>query len=215
MELVRENETIRTATVDVEAQAHNALIRERYRRLQNAEAEQFTENHVTEERFSEVSNVEAPAVYAAPVTENVSEVEQVPQVTEFVHVRPEASVFTTDKFERLQQSERVAPSAVSVAPVYVAPVTVSAVATEAQYSLSALAKIAMAVFTFVIVAMLTMICVNTQLINQKRIKLKNLEEQKEELLEKNEEIQRRIEQATSEDTIRQYAAANGWFVAGN
>jgi hypothetical protein len=60
-----------------------------------------------------------------------------------------------------------------------------------------------------------MICVNTQLIGQKRIKLKNLEKQKEELLEKNEDIQSRIEQATSADTIRQYAAANGWFVAGN
>ena len=68
---------------------------------------------------------------------------------------------------------------------------------------------------FVIVAMLTMICINTQIIRQKKIQLKNLEQKKEQLMEQSEEIQRRIEAARSEETIRQYAVENGILLPQN
>ena len=65
-----------------------------------------------------------------------------------------------------------------------------------------------------VVAMLAMICMNTQIIRQKRIRLQNLEEQKEELVNEVAEIEQRIEAAKSEEAIRQYALENG-IVLGN
>ena len=128
------------------------------------------------------------------------------------YVAPAASaLFTTQKFEAVKAYE-----AANVAPVeFVEPVKAAEVAVEAHYSLTPLAKIVMAVFTFVIVAMLTMICVNTQIIRQKKIQLKNLEEKKDQLVEQSEEIQRRIEAAKSEEAILKYAEANGLLAPGN
>lgn len=57
--------------------------------------------------------------------------------------------------------------------------------------------------------MLTLICVNTQILSRKSAELKDLERQRQELVERNEEIQRRIEDAQSEETIREYAISNG------
>ena len=67
----------------------------------------------------------------------------------------------------------------------------------------------MAIFATVVVMMLTLICVNTQIIQRKSMQLRNLEQQREELVNRNEEIQRRIENAQSEETIREYALSQG------
>ena len=206
MELLREREELQVNTVDTAAQAHNAQIRERYRKLQNAEADQFAES--AQRAANEQAIVsERPAVYAAPVTDQVPVVEQTPVVTEFIHEKLEAPVFTTEKFERAEQKQT--PVEV-IQPTYVAPVTSVAVSTQTQYSLTPFAKMVMAAFTLIVVAMLTLICINTQIIRQKSVRLKNLEEQRQELMERSEEIQRDIENATSEDAIRAYAAAQGW-----
>ena len=206
MEMIRER--MQTQLTDLEeAQKHNALINERYRKLQNAVADQFSsEDTVQEEKATTV--VEEKPLYISPL--NVATVEQAPQVTEYV--APAASaLFTTQKFEAVKAYE-----AANVAPVeFVEPVKAAEVAVEAHYSLTPLAKIVMAVFTFVIVAMLTMICVNTQIIRQKKIQLKNLEEKKDQLVEQSEEIQRRIEAAKSEEAILKYAEANGLLAPGN
>lgn len=192
--------TLQTSVDTQEAQQHNAQINERYRKLLSAENDQFSEqNNVA----PTVSNVVAPTVSETPV------MEQSPQVTEFVHERVSAPVFTADKFDLIREQ------AVKVAPI-VAPVfeRKEAVAVEAQYSLTPLAKVVMAVFTMIVIAMLTMICLNTKWIENKSMRIKNLEKQREELIERNEEIQQRIEIAQSEETIRQYAESHGMVQVG-
>ncbi len=206
MELVREEMQTQLSSAELEAQKHNAMIKERYRRLQNAEADQFAavENAVR----AETPVQEEPALYISPSAVNTAVLEQAPTVTEYIS--PTASaLFTTEKFERMTAYEE---PTVQAAPVIK---TAAAVSTQAQYSLSPLAKAVMAVFTFVIVAMLTMICVNTHMLSQKRIKIKNLEEKKEQLVEQYEDIQRRIEAAQSEETIRDYALSQGMVQTGN
>lgn len=192
--------TLQATVGEQEAQQHNAQISERYRKLLSAENDQFSEQNYT---TPAVSNVIAPTASETPV------MEQAPQVTEFVHERVTAPVFTADKFELIRDQ------AVKAAPVF-APVfeRKEAVAVEAQYSLTPLAKVVMAVFTMIIIAMLTMICLNTKWIENKSVRIKNLEKQRQELMEKNEEIQKRIEIAQSEETIRQYAESHGMVQVG-
>ncbi len=206
MESVRER-TFTNVDINAEAQQHNAMIKERYRRLQNAVADQLAENTRTnDERVSEAyTEVSAQkSLYISPSEAHAGALEQAPQVTEYVSPSAANALFTTEKFN-------VVPTPVAE----VKPAQVTAVATEAHYSLTPLAKVVMAVFTFVVIAMLTMICVNTQLIRQKSLRIKNLEEKKEQLLEQNEEIQRRLEDMTSDEAIRSYAESQGMIWVGN
>ena len=57
--------------------------------------------------------------------------------------------------------------AMPIAPVEIQPANVQAVAEETVFGLSSFAKTVAAVFCAVIVTMLTMICINTQIINEK------------------------------------------------
>ena len=207
MEAVREK-TFTNVDVNTEAQQHNAMIKERYRRLQNAVADQLAEDiHTNDERVSEAYTEVATqkSLYISPSEVRSGALEQAPQVTEYVSPVEANALFTTEKFNAMPTN----------APVATKPAQVTAVATEVHYSLTPFAKAAMAIFTFVIVAMLTMICVNTNLIQQKNIKIKNLEQKKEQLMEQNEEIQRRIEEMTSEESIRAYAESQGMIWVGN
>ena len=153
---------------------------------------------------------EAP-VYVSPVTSETPVVEQVPQVTEFVHERVTASVFTPEKFDRIQEFRTVnnAATAEVVAPTYVANVFEATPAVkpmeEAQYSLSPLAKRVMAIAAVATVAMFSLVGINSQIIHRKTARLQNLQQQKQELVEQYEELQKDIETATSEDTIRAWA----------
>ena len=97
-------------------------------------------------------------------------------------------------------------------PVQVSAPTAS-VAVEPQYSLNAFAKKALAIFAAVVVTMLSVICVNTQIIQRQSIKLRNLEQKKEQLMEANEDLQRRIANAKSEETILDYAQSKGMIEA--
>lgn len=207
MATMLENRTLEEIAAAKEAERHNALIKERYQRLQNAESEQFAES--TQESnatdYAVRASVLAPE---APVYTPVNEptTAQQPQVTEFVRVKTESPVFTTEKFNSIAEAtveETIAPTAVQ------APTTSVAFSTEAQYSLSGLAKAVLATFAAVVIVMLTLICVNTQIIRQKTVRLQNLEEKRQDLLEANEELQRRIENARSEETIREYAESQG------
>ena len=206
MEAIRERMQLGLTEAE-EAQKHNAMINERYRRLQNAVADQFSEENTEEQRVTETaqadSKLQETPLYISP--SNVA-FEQTPVVTEYVSAAASA-VFTTEKFEAVKGYE--VPVEIS------APVKATETAVEAHYGLTPLAKIVMAVFTFVVIAMLSMICINTHIIRQKNVRIKNLEEKKEQLLEESEEIQRRIEAVRSEESIRQYAEANGMVLAGN
>ncbi len=213
MELVREYQRTELTNAEVEAQKHNAQIRERYNRLLSAEADQlasetYAQTPVQEVRAS-VLAPEAPA-YVSPVTADTPVVEQIPQVTEFVREQVASSVFTTEKFERLQENNPVMNSAVAetIAPTYVAPVFQSA-ATAAmeveEYSLSSFAKKVIAGVGAAVIAMVSLIGINTQVINNKKAELRQLRTRQQELENNNASLQEEIEIATSEDTIRAWA----------
>ena len=213
MELVREYQRTELTNAEVEAQKHNAQIRERYNRLLSAEADQLASETYAQTPVQEVrASVLAPEAptYVSPVTADTPVLEQVPQVTEFVREQVTSSVFTTEKFERLQENNPVMNSAVAevIAPTYVAPVFQSA-ATAAmemeQYSLSAFAKKVIAGVGAAVIAMVSLIGINTQVINNKKAELRQLRSRQQELENNNASIQEEIELATSEDTIRAWA----------
>lgn len=210
MATLLENEQMQTITQDRAAQLHNAGIQERYRRLRDAEERQFAQPTQNATEYTVRASVLAPErpSFATP-TQSVPAVEQVPQVTEYVRERIETPVFTTDKFQAVEeQATAYAPAApVEMPQMLQAPAEFAAV--EESYSLSAYAKRAMAIFGAVVTAMLSVVCINSHLINQKKVKIRNLEEKREELMEKNEEIQRRIENATDDQTIMDYIISEG------
>lgn len=201
MELVRERQNTQVVNAELEAQQHNAQISERYRMLQSAEADQFASETMAS----------AP-VYAAPVSETPV-MEQTPAVTDYVREGVSASVFTSEKFDRMQgfgvENAYAAP-AIEQAPIM-------EMATEAveHYALTPLAKIVMAVFTVIVVAMIALIGVNSSILNKKQIKLKNLEQKRDQLVERHDEIQSRIEIAQSEESILAWAESQGMVQVGN
>ena len=210
--------TLQTSVNTQEAQQHNAQISERYRRLQSALADQFASDTYATPVQASVSTLER-TTYVAPV-QDTPVVEQVPQVTDYVSERPSSSVFTADKFNGVAMGNEATMSVTTVAPTYIAPViqqaptTVVEVGVQAQYALSPFAKVALAVFGVVVVGMMSLIGVNSNLISQKKIKIKNLEKQRQQLIEQHEDIQRRIEIAQSEETIMQWAQEQGLVEAG-
>ena len=175
-----------TATDLKEAELHNAQIAERYKRLQNAESMQFAETTVE------------------PVMNSVATIEKIaeePQVTYFTSEKIDSPVFTTEKF---QHTEILTTPTQKQAPLTMQN---TAVATQEQYSLSHLAKVVMAAFAAVVVLMLTIICVNTQIINRQSVRIRNLQDRRAELVEENNEIQQRIDVAKSQETIRAWKLA--------
>ncbi len=212
MATLLENERTQEMLATKEAQLHNAQIKERYRRLRDAEERQFGENTTQNATdYTVRASVLAPEkpVFISPSFEEVPKVEQTPQVTEFVRERIESPVFTTDKFNGVQEESVVAQAPVEIPFAAQAPTMAVSVSEEVQYSLSRMAKMVMAAFAAVVVMMLSIICINTQIINQKTLQLRNLEAQRAELVEQNAEIQRRIDEARSEETIKEYALSQG------
>lgn len=197
-----------------EREVHNAQIKERYRQLQNAVADQFATS--TETNYQPVSNYAPTAPAYAPIASSTPVMEQEPVVTEYVRTMDNSALFSAEKFDRVRSFEREEVTTAHIEPTLVADVT-NEMTTQVVdcYSLSPLAKLVMAVFAVVVVAMMTLICVNTYKIQQKNIRLQNLEEKREELMEKNEELQRRIEEARSEKTIREYAESQGMIQIGD
>lgn len=207
MELVRERQM--TQEVSTEREAHNAQISERYRRLQSAEADQFASQHDVGTPVA--TQVEAP-IYISPANDTPA-MQQTPSVTDYVREGAASAVFTAEKFN---QMEGFGVEAEMATPTYAEPVYEQATATAAveRYALTPLAKIVMAVFTVVVIAMLAMIGVNSRIISQKKLQIKNLEQKREQLVERHEEIQERIEIAQSEESIRAWAESQG-MVQGN
>ena len=216
MELVLDRPTTTQSVETNEAQEHNALIKERYRKLQSTEADQFaTPSHTANTYQTATVNPQASTVYA-PMFGSTATVEQTPHVTEYVR-HMESTLFTTEKFEKVENevSQETVPTFVAdVTTNAPAMTTAIAPATREGYGLNSFAKFMLGVFAAVVVCTMTMICVNTAKIQQKTIRLRNLEEKRQELIEKNEEIERRIADAKSEETIRQYAESQGMVQLG-
>lgn len=224
MDTVMDRSVMENTIVEQEARLHNALIKERYRKLQSAEADQFAqEAHTTQARESNygvrafVLEPEKSA-FTAPVVDNTPVVEQVPQVTEFVRTYNESPVFTTEKFNAVKEDVKayapVASMPVEIPLQQQTPAKAVALSTEAQYSLSAFAKTVIAAFAALVVVMLTLICVNTQIIQNKTAQVHALETQRQELLDIQAEIEQRIVKAKSKETIREYAESQGMIESG-
>lgn len=197
MDMLRERTELQKAEVE-KAQRHNELINENFLKIKNLVHAQFDEDEVQDvvETVEEV--VEETPLYISPA--NVTNLEQAPIVTEYASPMA-AAVFTAQKFEIAKENTQ---------PVeYTAPVQATERAVEVSYALTPLAKVIMAAFTFVVVAMLALICMNTQIIRQKSIRIQNLEEKKQQLLNQVDEIESRIAAAQSKETILQYALENG------
>ena len=191
-------------TVTTEEERHNAMISERYRKLLNAIDDQYSSETpvVTQNAYAPVYTQEAPVS-----VDNTPTMEQVPQVTEYAPSQVAASVFTAEKFDRMAEADDF----VSAPAVNEAPKTVVRAATAAQvsYSLTPLAKIVLEAFTVLVTLMLTFLGINSQIIQRKTLRLKNLEEKKQELMERTEEIQRYIAELQTEESILQRATEAG------
>ena len=183
---------------DQERKLHNSKINERYKEILVTVEGQFgKEETETTATYSPVMDAPAPTV------------EQAPRVTEYTPSGVAASLFTTETLDRMAAK----PVEDTFAPTVIMPQAVE-VATpvmekEASYSLTPMAMVVMAVFTAVVVIMLALIGMNTQTIQRKSLRLKNLEEKKQELIERNEELQRYIEELQTEESIIKRATEAG------
>ena len=189
-----------------EREVHNAMIAERYKEMLGVVEGQINSEPVFNSAQTYAPVVEEPVnvpFYSAPV------MEQAPQVTEYTPTNLAASLFTTETLDRIAPQSTVG----TFAPTYVAPAPIveekTVVVKEEAYSLSSVAKMAIAIFAAVVVLMLTLIGVNTQTIYRKNVRLQNLEEKKQELMERNEEIQRYISELQTEESIIERATEAG------
>ena len=209
METILERVTLQQQLAEQEAQKHNALIKERYKRLQDAEADQFSQSYTQETNATEytvrasVLAPERPSVSDAPVFE------QTPQITEFVREKIETPVFTTEQNSAVEEPVM---QATVFAPVETQAMQVqapAAVAEAAQYSLTQFAKMIIAAFAAAVIVMLSLICVNTHLIRHKTVEYDALQMQSVQLQEEYAQLQARIQKATSQETITEYALSQG------
>jgi hypothetical protein len=221
---------------------HNALIKERYRKLQNAEETQLSESisaaHEESQRTSQLSQISqnpqisqtyASAAVLAPERPNKESVYE-----PIGHTRVDSPLFTPEMLDKTIQANRsaldeetlssvptapnAAPNTVSnVAPTFVEgvkPLETTAVSVqEESYSLNAFAIKMIAAFAAVVVVLLAIIGINSAIIRQKSIRLSELEEQKESLIIENAELVQRIFDATSMDEILKWADENDFVQA--
>ena len=212
-----------------EARKHNAMIRERYRLLQNAEEAQLEKTLAEAEQQKRAEQFTAPAAPIKPVVPAVPEAPAAPVVKTQERAVPltaqQKDLFTADTFRRVVSGAAEAQAAVQTPvqapafrPVYVpgeAKEQVKAVEKSAEkalesYSLTNAAKAVIAAVAAFVVLLIALIGVNTRILNAKGAELTMLEEKKAELVEQSRELANRIEKATSEETIAAWAQANGW-----
>ena len=199
------------AILELEREKHNAQIQERYRRILEAEESQFDQTNNVQ------ASVQAPArvsslTYTAPIVNTTPVLEQVPSVSEYPSLI-ESPVFTSEKYANLENNYTSAPvqEMAEVATVTDMPImqVAEGVQVAERFSLTAKAKMVISAVCATFVLMFSMVGVNTQIINKKAKQIKNLEKIRNELTEKNDELQMRIQQAQSEESIREYALSHG------
>lgn len=210
-----------------EARRHNEQIRQKYLQLQNAEEAQLShvfENAEQQTRAEEFNAPAAPvsAMPAAPVAPVQTAQAKTVSLTE-----QQKDLFTADTFRRMvsgaakAQAPVQAPVQESVqAPVYrpvftPAPEKTQEAVKQAEkslesYSLTNAAKAVIAAVAAFVVLLITLIGINTRILNAKGAELSALEAKRAELAEQSRELAERIENATSEETIAAWAQANGW-----
>jgi hypothetical protein len=207
--MILEKEYVATnaSSITREEQEHNALIKERYNQLRNAVADQFSEQpQIAQQEPNVQASVAASlaSVYR-PAYDFSSVLDQRPTVTEYIN--PGIAQAPASEQVTYAQAETYAMPTF-IADVAKAPEQTAATQVE-SYSLSTMAKAAMALFAVVTIGLLAVIGANTQVIQQKERHLQALQQERVELLRQGEDIQRRIEMAKSEETIREYALSQG------
>ena len=183
---------------DQERKLHNSMINERYKEILGTVEGQFGKEET-----------ETTATYSPVLDAPVPTTEQAPRVTEYTPSGVAATLFTTETLDRMGAK----PVEDTFTPTVIMPQAVEAAAPviekEATYSLTPMAKVVMAAFTAVVIIMLALIGVNSQTIQRKSLRLKNLEEKKQELIERSEEVQRYIEELQTEESIIERATEAG------
>ncbi len=171
-----------------EQEQHNAQISERYRMLLSAVEGQFA------------AQTETPSVETLAQTRY----EETPVATQTPEVTAYSPVFTAEKTERAEEKATRRFEAI-------VPQRNTAVAKRAatDYSLSPLAKAALIAVAVLVTVMLIMIGVNSAVIRQRRVKLRNLETEKQEVVEENNEIARYINDLKSVENILKTAEELG------
>ena len=172
---------------------HNSQISENYRLLRDLESRQF--ETIERERASLQSNA------------NVLTVER---PAELPRERVTSDLFTVETLDRAIRNNAVAEQVESIVePVQPQAVAVENVMQEDVAMLSSFAKTVAAVFAAVIVMMLTIISINTQIINQKASYLSTLEQKQHELVAKELDLQEKIARQTSKKAIEEFAEKYG------
>jgi cell division protein FtsB len=202
MEMVRERTIAQERVVSKEEQEHNARISERYLQLKNAVEDQFAQK--TPEMTVESSVYTSDVAVQTPSFAYTPAVEQRPQVTEYIR-NLRQSIFTSETFTGVSTENQQETAQITQNPA-------KAVVAEG-YCLTTFAKAVMAAFALVVIALMAWIGANTQMLEQKSVRLNSLQAQRQELVQRNQELTSRIEEAKSEESIRQYAESRGMVKA--
>lgn len=196
---------------ELEREKHNAQIQERFRRLREAEELQFDSNASVQSQAS----INVPLYnYSAPVVNNTPVMAQTPTVTEFPTLL-ENPVFTTDKYKNLEINTDINEiQAQQVQEIVNTPATpvysvANALQVEESFSLTTKAKVVLGAVAATFVFMFSMVGFNTQIIKNNAKQIKNLEKVRQQLMERNQELETRIEMAQTEESIRDYALSQG------
>lgn len=220
-----------------DAALHNALIKERYEKLKNAEATQLAESISEAERAPYAAPRAAASVLAPERPEKTAPAftapvpERTPLGNEVVHTKVDSPLFTPETLDRtirredydfapsetpdVSAADLLAASVQTAGGAAVAEMPVTAVnvgVREESYGFSRFAKMVMAAFAALVIVMLTVICINTQVISSKSAQLRRLETQRQALVEENAALEGRIEEAKSPEKILEYAQEHGMIL---
>jgi hypothetical protein len=180
-----------TQVIDREAEMHNAQINDMYALLRNSDSA------VLEQLWAEAKAAPRASVVAPEKPANTPTHE---------HTPVQSDIFTPSRLDKtLERNARVYTPAQGYAPT-VTPVVKQE--ESVSFSLTSAAKKAIAIFASAATIMLTAICVNTQLINNREAEIARLEARNASARIELAQIQADIEHYSSEEVIFQWAAEN-------
>ena len=204
---------------DRNAEIHNSGISDAYRFLAETVDRQLSEiKNAREATRSHSATIEierpAPTEKIAPKT--VPAVEPKREETPYVRERVDSDLFRAETLDRaiynhVYREESYVPAEMPMAEVK--EVAIPSPSVEGNAHLSTFAKTVMAVFAASVVMMFSLICINTQVLNQKAVRISQLEQTHNELVTKNIQLRKQIEEVTSEDAIEEFALSNGMVKA--
>lgn len=179
-----------TTVVDREAELHNSRINDMYSILKNAESEQL------EQLWEEAKRTPRASVVAP---------EKPVETPTYGHTRVESDLFTAERLDKTLERTMPAPAPVAVETVP----EIDHQAEEFTFSLTTAAKKAIAIFASMATIMMTMIGVNTHIINQREAQIRALEASNASMRASIAQLEEQIEYESSEEVIREWAARRG------